>query len=44
MTGLDFNPDLPSFIQSPLEAELPTRLWPVNPLDIVSQIMLRFAH
>jgi len=44
MTGLDFNPDLPSFIQSPLEAELPTRLWPVNPLDIVSQVMLRFAH
>ena len=44
MTGLDFNPDLPGFIQSPLEAELPTRLWPVNPLDIFRQVMLRFAH
>lgn len=44
MTGLDFNPDLPSFIQSPLEAETPTRLWPVNPLDVFRQVALRFAH
>jgi len=44
MTGLDFNPDLPSFIQTPLEAELPTRLWPVRLRDIFAQIMLRFSH
>lgn len=37
-TGLDFNPDLPNFIQVPLEAELPTRLWPVRIQDIFSQI------
>ena len=42
MTGLDFNPDLPSFIQDPLEAELPTRLWPVRYRDIFRQIRLRF--
>lgn len=42
MTGLDFLPQLPSFIQDPLEAELPTRLWPVRLLDIVRQIALRF--
>ena len=44
LTGLDFNPDLPSFIQTPLEAELPTRLWPVNALDIFRQIAIRFEH
>ena len=44
MTGLDFNPELPGFIQTPLEAELPTRLWPVNVLDIFSQIAIRFSH
>lgn len=44
LTGLDFNPELPSFIQSPLEAELPTRLWPVRPLDIFRQISLRFSY
>ena len=44
MTGLDFNPDLPSFIQSPLEAELPTRLWPVNAMDIFRQIALHFGQ
>jgi endonuclease G len=44
MTGLDFNPNLESFIQSPLEAETPTRLWPVNALDIFRQVMLRFEH
>ena len=42
LTGLDFNPELPSFIQSPLEADLPTRLWPIRPLDIFKLIALRF--
>lgn len=40
LTGLDFNPDLPSFIQDPLEAETPTRLWPIRPQDIFRQINL----
>ena len=42
ITGLDFNPDMPAFIQDPLEAETPSRLWPIRPRDIVSQIALRF--
>ena len=44
MTGLDFNPDLPQFIQDPLESELPTRLWPVRVRDIFKQICLRFQY
>lgn len=39
LSGLDFLPDLPEFIQSPLEAELPTRLWPVRFSDVFSQIL-----
>lgn len=42
LTGYDFNSELPSFIQDPLEAELPTRLWPVRFRDIFRQILLRF--
>ena len=42
LTGLDFNPELPSFIQEPLEADLPNRLWPVRPQDVFKQISLRF--
>ena len=42
LTGLDFNPELPSFIQDPLESDLPTRLWPVKPMDIIKQLALRF--
>ena len=42
LTGLDFNPDLPSFLQDPLESDLPTRLWPIRPQDIFRQIFLRF--
>jgi hypothetical protein len=34
ITGLDFNPELPGFIQHPLESELPTRLWPIRARDI----------
>ena len=41
-TGLDFNPELPSFIQDPLEADLPTRLWPIRFRDIFRLIALRF--
>lgn len=42
MTGLDFLPELPDFIQSPLEAELPSRLWPVRFRDIFKKIAIRF--
>ncbi|MBR2066083.1 MAG: hypothetical protein IJ983_03220, partial [Kiritimatiellae bacterium] len=42
-TGMDFNPDLPDFIQRPIEAERPSRLWPVRFRDILSQIFLRFS-
>ena len=44
MTGLDFNPDLPQFIQDPLESELPSRLWPVCFWDIFRQVMFRFTN
>lgn len=43
LSGLDFLPDLPEFIQSPLEAELPTRLWPVRLSDAIGLFMLRFS-
>ena len=42
LTGLDFLAELPDFIQDPLEAELPSRLWPVRKADIFKQILLRF--
>ena len=42
LTGLDFNPELPSFLQEPLESDLPSRLWPIRPQDIFRQIALRF--
>ena len=44
MTGLDFNPELPGFIQDPLEAEVPTRLWPIRFADIFKQIFFRFQY
>ena len=44
LTGLDFNPDLPAFIQDPLEAETPSRLWPIRFSDIITQIALRFPR
>ena len=42
LTGLDFNPELPSFIQEPIEADLPNRLWPIRPSDIFKLIALWF--
>lgn len=39
-TGLDFLPELDSFIQDKLEAELPSRLWPVRLRDIFKQLLL----
>ncbi len=42
LTGLDFNPELPAFIQDPLEAETPSRLWPIRVRDIFGLLSLRF--
>ncbi len=42
MTGLDFLPELPGFIQSPLEAELPSRLWPIRPVDVLKLLSAHF--
>ena len=41
-TGLDFLPDLDEFISSPLEAELPTRLWPVRLGDVFKMLRVHF--
>ena len=41
-TGLDFNPELPSFIRDPLETDLPSRLWPIRAVDIFKQIAIRY--
>ena len=38
--GLDFLPDLPKFIQNPLEAETPSRLWPIRARDVFRLILL----
>ena len=42
LTGLDFNPALPDFIESPMEAELPSRMWPIHPWDIFKLVAIRF--
>ena len=41
-TGLDFFPSMPSYLQKPLEADLPTRLWPVRFWDIFRLVGIRF--
>ena len=38
ITGLDFLPELPGFISSPLESQLPSRLWPVKFLDALKLV------
>ncbi len=43
ITGYDFFPDMPKFLQSPLEADRPTRLWPVRLRDLVKLILVRFV-
>lgn len=43
MTGLDFLSELPSFIQAPLEAELPTRLWPVKFEDAFRSVLNHYS-
>lgn len=44
LTGLDFNPQLPDFIASPLEAELPSRLWPVGFCGLFNQLLLHYKY
>jgi endonuclease G len=44
LTGLDFLPELPEFIQNPLESELPSRLWPIRWQDMLDQLAIRFAN
>jgi endonuclease G len=43
-SGLDFFPDLPDFIESPLEAELPSRLWPCRLIDIFKMLKIHFGY
>lgn len=40
LTGLDFNPNLPQPLQENLEAQLPSRLWPIRKLDIFELLKL----
>ena len=44
LSGLDFLPELPEFIQSPLEAELPSRLWPINKSDVFRQLWIHYRR
>ncbi len=43
LSGLEFFPDMPSFLKRPLQADLPTRLWPIRLRDIFKLILLRFT-
>ena len=38
LTGLDFLPELASFLQTPLEAELPSRVWPIGFVQAVKRL------
>ena len=42
-TGLDLLPELPSYLKSALQADRPTRLWPVRLRDIIKLILIRFV-
>ena len=41
MTGLDFFPEMPAFLQDALEADLPTRLWPIRFVDALKLVGIR---
>ena len=43
LSGLEFFPEMPSFLKRPLQADLPTRLWPIRFRDILKLILLRFT-
>ena len=43
LTGLDFFPDMQRSLQMSLEADTPTRLWPVRVRDLLKLILIRFT-
>ena len=43
LSGLEFFPEMPSFLKRPLQSDRPTRLWPIRFRDIFKLILLRFA-
>ena len=43
LSGLEFFPEMPSFLKRPLQADRPTRLWPIRFQDILKLILLRFT-
>ncbi|MGN0853697.1 MAG: DNA/RNA non-specific endonuclease [Kiritimatiellia bacterium] len=43
MTGLDFFPEMPKYLQKPLEADKPTRLWPIRFRDLFKLLLIRFT-
>ena len=43
LSGLEFFPETPSFLKRPLQADRPTRLWPIRFRDIFKLILLRFT-
>ena len=43
LTGLEFFPDMPKFLKTPLKLDRPTRLWPVRLRDIFKLILIRFT-
>lgn len=43
LTGLDFFPEMPEFLQRPLEADHPTRFWPVSFFQALQITFLRFS-
>jgi len=44
LSGINFNPELPSFIQDPLESEQPTRPWPIKAKDIFQLFKIHYFH
>lgn len=42
LSGFDLLPEMPSYLQNALEADRPTRLWPVRFRDLFKLILVRF--
>ena len=43
LTGLDFFPNMQKSLQTSLEADVPTRLWPIRALDLLKLILVRLG-
>ena len=43
LPGLDFFPNLQTSLQTSLEADVPTRLWPIRALDLLKLILVRLG-